>query len=238
LSAEIKEKMMALTIVDRFHPKRRLVWQAAADEGRLRLVDEAKILEPEQLLPLARLSLQLLVVSGIFFIVLNLFAYIWRTGQHNAGLTFGEVLLWLLVNIVSYVLILPLHELLHGAAFAFWGGTPYYKAQLPIALACGAKDQVFPRNYYLVVGLTPFVVITMAGIVFTLLAPALSPYVLLATVGNVSGAASDLQIASRLRALPPSVFVEDMATGYRVWEVTDSVGNATIASDRQQDQEV
>lgn len=234
----LREKMMSITMVDRFHPKRRDAWQAAADEGRLRQVDELALLDPEQILPLTRFSLLLFVLGSVFFIVLNLFAYVWRTGKHGASINGGQILLWILISLVSYTVILIVHELLHGVAFVFWGGKPYYGAKLPIALYCGAKDQVFPRNYYLVVGLAPFVVITLFGIIFTLFAPTLSPYLLFAFIGNVAGAAGDLWVIRRLLAQPASVFVEDLETGYRVWQVTASAGDATIAFVPEQDEKL
>lgn len=222
---------MPITIIDRFHPKQRKVWQAAADAGGLRVIDEMTLLEPQQLRPLAVFSLQLFAIGGIFFIVLNLLAYSWRTGQHGAALNVGQVVLWLLLNLVSYLLVLPLHELLHGVAFTLWGGKPYYGAKLPLALFCSAKDQLFPRNYYVVIGLAPLAVITLAGIIFTLLAPTLSPYVLLATVGNFSGAAGDLWVVQRLHSVPATAFVEDQETGCRVWEVSESLAGTTTLSE-------
>ena len=217
-----------MTIIDRFHPRRRASWQIAADAGQLRQVDELALLDPEQLLPLARLSLLLFVLGGIFFVVLNLFAYTWRTGQHGASLNGGQIFLWIVINALGYIIMLPIHELLHGITIAFWGGRPHYGARLPFALYCGAKDQVFPRNYYMVIALAPFVVITLAGIVFTLLVPGLAPYTLLATVGNVSGAAGDLLVVQRQRALPAAAFIEDLETGYRAWEVTPPASGVTI----------
>jgi hypothetical protein len=217
-----------MTIIDRFHPRRRAVLQAAADAGQLRQVDELALLDPEQLLPLARLSLVLFGLGGLFFVALNLFAYIWRTGQHGASLNGGEVFLWIVINVLGYIIMLPIHELLHGVAIIFWGGRPHYGARLPFALYCGARDQVFPRDYYTVIALTPFVLISLAGIVFTLLAPGMAPYTLLATAGNVSGAAGDLLVVRRQRALPTSALIEDLETGYRAWEVTPQAGSVTI----------
>lgn len=219
---------MPSTFIDRFHPRRRAALQASVDAGNLRQVDELALLESEQMLPLARFSLQLLVLGGIFFIVLNLLAYIWRTGQHGASINGGVILLWLVINVVSYIIILPLHELIHGITITVLGGKPHYGAKLPFALYCGAKEQIFPRNYYLAIAYAPLVVISLAGIILTLLAPTFSPYVLFATVGNVSGAAGDIWAARRLRALPPSTLVEDLETGYRAWEVTTADGRATI----------
>ncbi len=57
-----------------------------------------------------------------------------------------------------------------------------------------------------------------------------SPFVLFASAGNVSGAAGDLWAIRRLRALPASVLVEDLETGYRAWEVTSPGKHGTINS--------
>ncbi|HEY0753264.1 MAG TPA: DUF3267 domain-containing protein [Ktedonobacteraceae bacterium] len=210
---------MSLTVIDRFHPRRRTVLQAAVDAGRLRQIDEMALLEPEQMLPLARFSLQLLVVGGIFFIVLNLGAFIWRTGQHGASLNFGLVALWFGLNILGYILVLPFHEFLHGTTIFVLGGRPHYGAKLPFALYCGAKNQIFSCNGYTIIALAPCVLISLAGIVLTLLVPTLAPYFLFALVGNVSGAAGDIWMAQRLHLLPAASLVEDLETGYRAWEV-------------------
>lgn len=212
---------MALTVIDRFHPQQREALQIAADQGKIRLVDELSLFDAEHMLPLARFSLQLFVLGGLFFVAFNLFAHIWRTGEHSGSVTGGQVLLWLLINVVSYLLVLPVHELLHGITFLLWGSRPYFGAKLPLALYCSARDQIFSRNYYLVIGLAPFVVITLFGILFTLFAPDLAVYMLFATVGNVAGAAGDLWVVRRLLKQPASVFVEDLETGYRIWEIGD-----------------
>jgi len=211
--------IMPLTLVDRFHPDLRRTQQAALDAGQLRKLDEIALLEPQRLLPLSLLSLLLLVAGGIFFGVLNIAAYLWQ--MHATSGQFGGwgLITWIVINILSYLVILPIHEALHAAAFSFWGGRPYFGVKLPYALYCGAKNQLFRRNQYLVVGLAPLVVITLAGIIFTLLSPALASYVIFATVGNVSGAAGDVWVAARLLRLPGTALVEDTETGYRAWEI-------------------
>lgn len=219
---------MPLTVIDRFHPRRRATLQAAVDAGRLRQIDELALLEPGQMLPLARFSMQLLLIGGIFFIVLNLGIYTWRTGQHGASLSVGLVALWIGLNILGYVLVLPFHEFLHGVAISLLGGRPHYGAKLPFALYCGAKNQMFSCNAYLIIALTPVVVISLAGIILTMLAPTISPYLLFALIGNFSGAAGDLWMAQRIRALPSATLVEDVETGYRAWEVLPLAGHVTI----------
>ena len=79
---------------------------------------------------------------------------------------------------------------------------------------------ILRRNQYLVVGLAPLVVITLAGIIFTLLAPVLASYTLFVTVGNISGAAGDIWSVQRIARLPATALVEDTEAGYRAWELT------------------
>ena len=212
---------MSLTIVDRFQPRLRAEQQAAIDAGHIRKVEELALLEREQLLPLARLSLQMLLVGAAFFGLLDYGAYALHYHTFNLHITGGGVLLWLVISVVGYCLMLPLHELLHGAAFLLWGGKPYFGAKLPYALYCGAKNQLFRRNQYLVVGLAPLVIITLAGIIVTLVAPVVAAYGLAVTVGNVSGAAGDVWSVARMLRLPATTLVEDTEVGYRVWEVVD-----------------
>lgn len=211
---------MPLQLIDRFNPALRQKQQAAIDAGYLDKRDELELLEdPQQVRGLVVLSLLLFVVGGIFFVVLNIAAYIAQTSAASGSIGAWGVISWFVINMVVYILVMFLHEGIHALAFAFWGGQPYFGAKLPVALFCGAKNQIFRRNHYLVVGLAPFVVITVAGILFTLLSPTLAAYTLFGTIGNFSGAAGDLWVAMRLWRQPPSVLVEDTETGYRVWEI-------------------
>jgi len=211
---------MPLTLIDRFQPRLREEQQAAIDGGHIRKIDEVALLEQQQLLPLAVLSLQLLLVGALFFGVLNYAVYVWQKHTLGLGITGWGLLLWLVINVVGYCVMLLVHELLHGTAFLLWGGKPYLGAKLPYALYCGAKNQLFRRNQYLVVGLAPLVVITLAGTIFTLISPVLASYTLFATAGNVSGAAGDVWSVRRMLRMPATVLVEDTEAGYRVWEVT------------------
>ncbi len=211
---------MALELIDRFHPRLLREQQAMIEAGHLRKRDELELLEePQQLRRVALLSLLLLVIGGIFFIVLNIIAYATQTHTTSGNIGVVAIFFGLFINVVAYVLVLFLHEGIHGLVFAFWGGRPYFGAKLPLALFCGAKNQIFRRNQYLVVGLAPLVIITVAGIIFTLLSPTLAVYTLFGTIGNFSGAAGDLWVAQRLLGQPRDVLVEDTEAGYRVWEI-------------------
>ncbi|GHO95471.1 hypothetical protein KSF_055190 [Reticulibacter mediterranei] len=217
-----------LLLVDRYRPEQRQKFQVVIDAGQLHKSDELELLEPTQLRPLAMLSLKMLVVGGIVFVVLNLAAFYWQQHTLQFSLSFWGVVLWLVCNIVSYILVLPLHELIHALAFLFWGGRPYFGAKLPLALYCGAKRQLFWRNHYLVVGLAPLVIITLAGLLFTLFSPVLASYVLFATVGNVAGAAGDVLVAVKLWRQDNRILVEDTEVGYRVWRIEEERPGASF----------
>ena len=212
---------MSLTLIDRFHPRLTQEQQVKIDAGELRKIDAIELLSPQQLQPLAQLSLVMLVVGLIIFVGLNLGVYVWHYHVLIGPLSLPSVLLWIVINILAYIVVLPLHEAVHGLIFLLWGGRPHYGMKLPFALYCGAKDQLFQRNYYLVVGLAPLVVLTLAAIVLTLVAPGLASYVLLGTVGNFSGAAGDVWVAWRLWQQPPHILIEDTQSGYTAWEITD-----------------
>ncbi len=221
---------MSLILADRFHPRLRREQQAAIDAGQIHKRDEVELLAPEQFRPLILYSLLLLFVGGIFFVALTIASLIWhlRTNTFTLYVTsIWPALLWAGINIISYIVILPVHEIIHALAFMLWGGRPHFGAKLPMVLYCGAREQLFRRNQYLVVGLAPLVVITIAGIVLTLLAPVAASYVLFATVGNVSGAAGDIWVVARLLRQPRHVLVEDTQIGYRVWEIPTDNSSVT-----------
>lgn len=211
--------MPPLTLIDRFQPQLRERQQAAIAAGKLRKRDELELLEPQQLRPMLVLSVVMLVMATVFFGVLTIAAYFAQTHNTHGQIGGWALLLWLGINILSYIVVLFLHEGIHALAFICWGGKPYFGAKLPVALYCGAKNQLFRRNQYLVVGLAPLVVITVVAVIFTLCYPALASYTLLGSIGNFSGAAGDVWGVMKILRQPRNVFVEDTDVGYRVWEI-------------------
>ena len=222
---------MSLRLVDRYHPQRRRQQQAEIDAGHTHKVDELALLEEDQLRPLALLSLFMLIASALFFGILELLAYHWHYGHWIAPLSFRSVVLWLAINIIGYIIILPLHEVIHGLIIAFWGGRPHFGAKLPLALYCGARQQIFPRNYYLVISLAPLVIISLVSILVIIWFPGLVAYGLLAMIGNFSGAAGDVLVARRIALMSPRALIEDTETGYTAWELVQPLGeNESVPS--------
>ncbi len=210
---------MSLTIIDRLHPQQRRAQQEALLAGHIQKIDDFELLSPQQMVPLARLSLRMLLVGMIGFFVLNLISYAVHTSSLTFHLTFSGVVLWLLINCVGYVLILLVHEAIHGLVILVLGGKPYFGAKLPLALYCGARAQLFHRNQYLLVALAPLVIITLAALILTFAAPVLAAYTLFASIGNISGAAGDVWVAARLLHRTRDILVEDTDSGYRTWQV-------------------
>ena len=207
----------SLHVAHCFQPRRRRLAQQAIDEGRVERLLEWDALALEQIQTLARLSGYLFLGGMVLFLGLNLLAYRLEFGKAGVTLSWGLVLLVIGANILSYLVVLALHEGVHWLVFALLGGRPLFGAKLPFALYCTAPDQLFTRNAYLAVGLAPLVVISLAGIVLMFLAPTLAPFVQFALIGNFSGAAGDLWAARILLRQPAAALVEDTTSGFKVY---------------------
>ena len=213
----------SLRVTHCFQPRRRRLAQQAVNEGRVKLVLAWDALAPERMYTLARLSLYLFLVGLAFFLGLNLLAYRLETGRTSGSVSWGLVFLLIGANILAYLLVLALHEGLHGLVFALLGGRPVFGTKLPFALYCGAPNQLFTRNAYLAVGLAPLVLLSLAGVALILLAPGIAPFVQLALIGNFSGAAGDLWAARVLLRQPPAALIQDTASGFEIYEVQPAV---------------
>jgi Putative zincin peptidase len=196
--------------------------EAGMAEGRLVPLAQFDILAPEGLPELARWSLLLLLTSLLFFILLDVAAWLaWRRMSAVSPFQMS----WLLVigliiaNVAAYFVVLPLHEAVHAAAILAQGGSPRFGMRLPLALYCTAPDQLFTQRGYLVVAGAPLVVITAMGIVVTIVAPPVAAFLILGLAGNVSGAVGDLATMRRVRRLPSAAVLADTETGYIAYVV-------------------
>lgn len=126
---------------------------------------------------------------------------------------------WLLGVIGVIVIVLPLHELIHGLVIIAFG----YRARFGMKLSKGvlyatAENALFPRDYYIAVALAPLVVITLLAMLLMAITPStLSYYIGIAAVLNAGGAIGDLWTMAALRHYPRSALVRDEADGFRVY---------------------
>lgn len=116
----------------------------------------------------------------------------------------------LLGCLLAYVLMLVLHELVHGAFFwLFTRQRPHFGFRGAYAYAA-APDWYLPRRQYVVVGASPLVVLSLFGLMLLPILPAsaLLPW-LIAVAGNAAGAVGDALIVGWLLTQPDSVLVQD-----------------------------
>jgi len=115
---------------------------------------------------------------------------------------------WQLITI--FLLVLVLHELIHGLFFSvFTGEAPRLGVRGLYAFA-GAPDWYIPRQQYLVIGLAPFVLVTLGGLSALIFAPLSAvPLILFAITLNAAGASGDIFITGWLLGEPDLLLVND-----------------------------
>ncbi|WP_323190548.1 DUF3267 domain-containing protein [Halostella sp. PRR32] len=122
-----------------------------------------------------------------------------------------------LVVLVLASLILVPHEWLHGLAIRYYGGEPRYGvgvAHFILPYAYATTDHRFTRDQFLVVLLTPLVVLTLIGVPLMILFE--WGWLVLPLAANAGGAVGDLWMALTLLGYPSHVHAEDHRTGFRI----------------------
>ncbi len=192
---------------------------AAARAGQLRQVARADVLAEERLPALARESLWLLFGSAMILSSLITLSRYLRYAPTLLGDGPGwlRVILFLLANIVAYVVMIPLHEAVHALTILAQGGRPRFGLRMPIAAYCTAPNQLFTRNGYIVVALAPLVALTILGLALIWFTPDLAACLLLGFAGNISGAVGDLAVVRDMRRLAPDTLIADDESGYTAY---------------------
>jgi hypothetical protein len=121
---------------------------------------------------------------------------------------------------IAFVGVLVLHEMVHG--LFFWLITrqrPHFGFRGAYAFAA-APNWYLPRNPYLVVGLAPLILITLAGIAVTPFMPpgGLLPLVFALTT-NAAGAVGDIAIVAWLLGKPPDLLIQDRGDAMSVYHL-------------------
>lgn len=126
---------------------------------------------------------------------------------------------WWLALIAILLIVLPLHELLHGLTINAVGHQARYGMKLSKGVLYATSDKaLFRRNEYLAVALAPLVGITLAAMLLMLVVPqGLAYYVGIAAVLNAGGAIGDLWSTAVVLRYPVSVLVRDEEDGFRIY---------------------
>jgi hypothetical protein len=118
---------------------------------------------------------------------------------------------WQLVALLlSIILMLVLHELIHGVFFWFFThDRPRFALKSGYAFAA-APEWFLPRSEYMLVGLSPFILITIFSLILAWIAnPALNPYLLLVASFNAAGSLGDMIVAGWALKQPDDIFIKD-----------------------------
>jgi hypothetical protein len=154
------------------------------------------------------LNISALFIGVIIFIVLSSFAALIRPGLMNTSgiITVGGMV----ALIVAVVLLMTIHELIHG--FFFWVFTrnkPVFAIRLFYAYA-GAPDWYIPTRQFMIIALGPLVIIGVMGMLLMLLVP--ESWVLMIAIMvalNTGGSIGDLLVFTRLIKLSPTSLAND-----------------------------
>ncbi len=168
-------------------------------------------------------ALVLSAAGIVLFIIFGvLFAYLmWRIRPQDAGqltninVNIGleslfRLLLFIVAALVINMLVVVLHEAVHGLFFwLFTGSRPGFAFKIWYAYA-SAPSWYLPRGQYFIVAVSPLVVLTLLGFALVPFVPSwmLLPLLLFLTL-NASGAVGDIAVAVWLLFQPPSCMVND-----------------------------
>jgi len=169
-------------------------------------------------------ALVLLVLGGWLLFVLTqaLRPDLLQAGTFSIGAL--NLLLMFVVLIGSLGLMIIAHEAIHGAFFwLYTRSRPYFGFKGMYAYAA-APEWYIPRNQYLVVGIMPLLLITLAGLLLLPVAPAwlLLP-VLFVVLMNASGAAGDVLIVGWLLLLPAHTLINDLGDAITLYRPQEDV---------------
>jgi tetrahydromethanopterin S-methyltransferase subunit F len=191
--------------------------------GKLDLSRDLKLLAGLQVLGLIGLAVSI-VFFGLITALLRpdgiaaLFSRRVEVGD-GSSLTFRLPIEWIAGFAAAVVLMVVLHEAVHGLFFwLFTGKRPRFGFKVIYAYAALPPGVYLPRNSYLVAGAAPLVLL---GLVGTALIPYLSqpllPALLFFLVGNTSGSIGDLYVIAWLLRKPASVLVADRGDAVDVY---------------------
>jgi hypothetical protein len=122
----------------------------------------------------------------------------------------------LVVLLLATVFVVP-HEWLHGLAIRYYGGEPKYGvgvAHFVLPYAYATTDHQFTRNQFIVVLVTPLVVMTVVGVPVMLAFE--WGWLIVPLAANAAGAVADLWMTMTLLAFPADVRLEDHSNGVRI----------------------
>lgn len=153
------------------------------------------------------------VLGGLYQVVTGQPA----TFQFAPGVAWWTSALDVLVILILGTVILVPHEWLHGLAIRYYGGEATYGvgiAHFILPYAYATTDHEFTRNQFIVVLMTPLIVMTAVGVPLMLIFE--WGWLIVPLAANAAGAIADLWMTMTLLAFPADIRLEDHPDGVRI----------------------
>jgi hypothetical protein len=143
-------------------------------------------------------------------------AIAWETGVKLQAI--GALLAVVTVVGIQTAMVV-LHEAAHGVFFwYFTRERPAFGLELPFAAYAAAPDWYLPRRQHLVVGLAPFVLVTLVGLALLPVVPVfVVPVLLLIMVTNAAGSTGDFVMVAWMLTLPKDILVQDTGAAITIY---------------------
>jgi len=113
------------------------------------------------------------------------------------------------------VIIIVIHELIHGLTAALLGAKPAFGVGPGFAYTTFLESM--NKVAYLAVGLAPLVLISATAVASALIWPAAAGWLLVVAIINASGAIGDLWMAARIIRAPAAARFFDLADGFAIY---------------------
>ena len=122
-------------------------------------------------------------------------------------------------GVVALVLVMLIHELVHGMFYWRFAGRRPILGIKGLGVYVAAPSEVyFPRSRYLVVGIAPLVLLTLAGLLLVIIVPVAVVRILILFVAlNAAGAAGDLLMVARLLSYSRDTLMQDSGSAVIVY---------------------
>lgn len=159
--------------------------------------------------------------SSWYYAMIHAETVIFRLDSSGGGLGTGIIsfLGWLIITFGTIIV----HELLHGIAFATFGGSPHYgfkvKYFMPLAYAT-SPGNCFRRNIFIIIALAPLVIIDIGCLVLLAIFPQ-ATWLIWVIALNTGGAIGDIWMTVQLLRCPQSIRVEDRKEGIAIYAPPD-----------------
>ena len=128
------------------------------------------------------------------------------------------VLVLLAGNLLGAILLILVHELVHGLFFYYYTrARPKFGLRLFYAYAA-APGWYLPRSNYFIVALAPFVLITVLGLLVMPIIPlVIAPAFIFGLTMNAAGSVGDFAVVGWLLRQPAKLLVEDVGDSVNVF---------------------